>query len=65
MKSFKKLLRLSGLVLLIALACFGIGIIGGTPVPPRNKREDTIEIVVELVEPADTEDMELVLFDKT
>lgn len=58
-------MRLSGLVILIVLACFGIGIIGGTPVPPKNKREDTIEIVAEQVDPADTETTELVLFDKT
>ena len=64
MKSFKKLLRLSGLVLLIALACFGIGIIGGTPVPPKNKKEDTIEIVVELSDLTDSEQAESVLLDR-
>lgn len=50
MKSFKKILRLLGLVLLIVLASVGLGIGGGIPIPPSNKKEDTIEIKVELVE---------------
>jgi hypothetical protein len=50
MKSFKKILRLSGLVLLIVLAGVGIGFGGGVPIPTSNKREDTIEINIELVE---------------
>lgn len=50
MKSFKKTLKLLGLVLLIVLAFAGVGIVGGIPAPPSNKREDTIEIKVELLE---------------
>ena len=50
MKCFTKILRLLGLVLLIVLASVGIGIGGGIPIPPSNKKEDTIEIKVELVE---------------
>lgn len=46
MKSFKKTLKLLGLVLLIVLASIGIGI----PVPPSNKKDDTIEIKVALFE---------------
>jgi hypothetical protein len=49
MKSFKKTLKLLGLVILIVLACAGIGI-GGTPVTPPNKKEDTIELKIELEE---------------
>lgn len=50
MKSFKKILRLSGLVLLIVLASIGIGLAGVVPIPTSTKKEDTIEIKVELVE---------------
>ena len=50
MKSFKKTLKLLGLVLLIVLASVGLGIGGGISIPPSNKKEDTIEIKVELVE---------------
>ncbi|MGK7392485.1 MAG: hypothetical protein ACNS60_19175 [Candidatus Cyclobacteriaceae bacterium M2_1C_046] len=50
MKSFKKILRLLGLVLLIVLASIGVGFGAGVPIPASNKKEDTIEVTVELVE---------------
>jgi hypothetical protein len=50
MKSFKKTLKLLGLVLLIVLASFGIGIAGGVPIPSSKRKEDTIEISIELLE---------------
>ncbi|GAA0886507.1 hypothetical protein GCM10009120_51060 [Sphingobacterium siyangense subsp. cladoniae] len=50
MKSFKKILRLSGLGLLIVLASIGIGLGGGAPILSSKKKEDTIEINVKLVE---------------
>lgn len=50
MKSLKKAIRLSGLVLLILLATLGIGIGGAVPIPPNKKREDANEIKIELVE---------------
>jgi hypothetical protein len=50
MKSFKKILKLLGLTLLIVLASVGIGFGGVIPIPPSNKKDDTIEIKVELVE---------------
>ncbi|MDQ0641390.1 hypothetical protein QF042_004955 [Pedobacter sp. W3I1] len=58
MKQFKKAMRLTGLVLLILLASVGLG--GGVPIPPSNKRENYIEIKIELPE---TDEMEkLTLF---
>lgn len=50
MKSFKKILRLLGLVFLIVLATVGIGIGGSVPIPISSKKEDNIEIKIELVE---------------
>lgn len=50
MKWLKKTLRVVGLVLLIILAACGIFIIGGAPVPPLRRKENTIEIVTELIE---------------
>lgn len=62
MKSFKRILRLLGLVLLIVLACVGIGFGGGVPIPTSNKKEDTIEIKVELVE-SNEDKTKLIQFD--
>lgn len=63
MKSFKRILRLSGFVLLIVLASVGVGFAGGVPIPSSNKKEDTIEITVEMVETQEDEttlhDMEI------
>jgi len=59
MKGFKKLLRLSGLGLLIFLASIGISISGGAPVPPSNKKENTIEIKSENAEPKKDDEVEL------
>lgn len=55
MKSFKKTLRLLGLILLIVLASLGIGFVGGVPIPPSKKRENTIELKTELVEDKEDE----------
>jgi hypothetical protein len=55
MKSFKRILRLSGFVLLIVLASVGVGFAGGVPIPSSNKKEDTIEIAIELVESQEDE----------
>jgi hypothetical protein len=48
MKRFRKIWRLFGLSILIILACFGIGIAGGAPIPSPRKKEDSIELKVEL-----------------
>ncbi len=49
-KSFKKLMRLLGLIVLIVLASIGIGIGGGMPIPAKGKKEDSIETVIGLGE---------------
>lgn len=43
-----------GLVLLIILAGFGIGLAGGLPAPKLNRREDKIEVTDESVEEEDS-----------
>ena len=62
MKSFKKILRLLGLVLLIVLASVGIGFGGGVPIPTSNKKEDTLKIKVESVE-SNEDKTKLIQFD--
>ena len=53
MKNLKKLLKIAGLVLLIVLACFGIGIAGGIPVSSANRKEDKAQIKIELLDTKD------------
>ncbi|MGD1890858.1 MAG: hypothetical protein ACFB15_09725 [Cyclobacteriaceae bacterium] len=48
MKKFKRTLRLIGLILLIALGSMGVGLIGGVPIQPIRKKEDTIEVIIEM-----------------
>lgn len=50
MKKFKRIMKLLALICLIALAVMGVGLSGGVPIPLSNKREDTIEANIELVE---------------
>ena len=50
MRYFKKAWRLLCLVLLVALAVTGIGLGGGVPIPASNRKENHIEITVELPE---------------
>ncbi|MEE1947155.1 hypothetical protein VRU48_18660 [Pedobacter sp. KR3-3] len=50
MKSFKKMLRLLGLVLLLFLAVAGVGLAGGIPPRPTGKRDEIIEINVDLAD---------------
>jgi hypothetical protein len=50
MPKIKKTLRLLGFAVLIALASLGVGIAGAAPTPMTKKRENTIEIKIELVE---------------
>lgn len=53
MKQFKKALRIIGFVLLIVLACSGLGLAGVVPIPSFRKKEDTIELAIRLKEKAD------------
>ncbi|MBK6266178.1 hypothetical protein JKA74_14125 [Marivirga sp. S37H4] len=50
MKSFKKTLRRIGFIVLIILAAVGVGFFGGIPLPKPTKKEDTIEMIVEMEE---------------
>ncbi|MFT6130707.1 MAG: hypothetical protein ACJATN_002438 [Neolewinella sp.] len=50
LQKFKKFLRMLGLVLLIILAGFGIGLAGGLPTPKLNRRDDKIEVTDESIE---------------
>jgi hypothetical protein len=50
MKVLKKAFKIACLVLLISLACFGISISGGVPAPFSRKRDNTVEIKIELLE---------------
>lgn len=55
MKRFNKVLRLTGVVLLLFLATIGISIGGGAPVPFSRRKESTAEIKIELVETKEDE----------
>ena len=50
MKSFKKMLKLLSLGMIILLACLGIAMAGGVPIPNNKRREGILEIKTELVE---------------
>jgi hypothetical protein len=50
MKFLKKAWRLLCLVLLVGLAITGIGLGGGVPIPANSRKENHIEISVELPE---------------
>nr|WP_294944942.1 hypothetical protein [uncultured Mucilaginibacter sp.] len=51
MKSFKRIIRLIGLALFLALALTGIGILGAVPIPSK-RQEDFIntEVSIEMVD---------------
>lgn len=58
MKKLKRMLKLFALICLIILAVFGIGLSGGVPITPSNKKKDPEEITDEQVE-SKQEDAEL------
>jgi hypothetical protein len=49
-KKFNKILRIAGIIMLMMLASFGVGLMGGVPIPMNKKRENLIELRVELKE---------------
>jgi hypothetical protein len=57
MKYLKKAIRLTGLALLIFLASIGLG--GGIPIPPSNRKENHIEIKVALKDTGETGELSL------
>lgn len=56
MKKFKRRLRLLGYLLLIVLASFGLGLMGGIPLPKSNRKENPIEIKIALEEPEESQE---------
>jgi hypothetical protein len=56
MKTFKKIIRYVCFVLLIFLASLGIGIVGGVPITPIQRRNEMAEIHTELAELKDGEE---------
>ncbi len=44
------MLKLIAFVCLLFLACFGIGLSGGVPIPPINKKKDPAEVTDEQVD---------------
>jgi len=63
LKKFKRILRVAGMVMLMALAAFGVGLIGGAPIPMNKRRENLIEMHIELKE-SDENKGELLVFKK-
>lgn len=53
MKLLKKTVKLLGITMLIVLASIGIGLGGGIPILSSKKKEDLLEIKVELVDTND------------
>lgn len=50
MKKLKRILRIVGLVLLVMLACTGIGLTGAAPISSSNRQVLPEEVNVEMVE---------------
>jgi hypothetical protein len=49
-EKIQKSLRMLLLILLIFLASIGVGMSGGVPIPIKNKKDDSKETQIELVE---------------
>lgn len=54
------MLRIAGMIMLIALASFGVGLIGGVPIPMNKRRENVIELRIELKESEEHKAEELI-----
>jgi hypothetical protein len=58
MKILKRILKLSGYVLLAVLACFGMAIGGAVPFTPIRKPDERVEFKTELMVEKKEEDSE-------
>lgn len=56
MNSIKKALKITALVCLIVLACLGVGISGGVPIPMSNSRRESEKDKIELLEDKEEDD---------
>ena len=43
-------MRIAGMVMLMMLASVGVGLVGGVPIPMTKRRENVIELRIELKE---------------
>jgi hypothetical protein len=59
-KKFKKIMRIAGMIMLMVLASFGVGLIGGVPIPMNKRRENVIELRIELKESEENKAEELI-----
>ena len=57
MEKIKRFIKILGLVVLMFLASIGIGLVGGIPIMPSNKRDNTIQIKTEVEESSDDESL--------
>lgn len=55
MEKLKKIIRISGLVIMVILASVGLGLVGGVPIPSSSRSKEPIEINIELEESNDEE----------
>lgn len=63
MKTFKKIIRLLRLILLITIAAIGIGLVGGVPLQITHKREpkeDAVEWVLSEQEEPESEQIKII-----
>jgi hypothetical protein len=59
-KKIKKIMRITGMIMLMALASFGVGLVGGVPIPMNKRRENVIELRIELKESEENKAEELI-----
>jgi hypothetical protein len=64
MKNFRRVLRLIGLAMIIAMACTGIGIMGGIPIPEKRRRENIIELRTEIIKEDENDDKSVFFYNQ-
>jgi hypothetical protein len=62
MNTLKRALRLLGMVLLLTLACVGVGLNGGIPLPRLCRKDDATELKAEPDAPTDKSAPQSTLF---